>query len=437
MRALRIELRRSAALWSGLLIVAMGLLLFLSLPGPWTKGTGAWTEEWTTLARWQRWQLVVVWPLALAAGAWQGRRDQRARTGELMATMPRPQIQRVLPPAIAMVIGATAAYLVFFAVGAVQVTGNSAYHHLSWLPIAGVGMLSMIAAVLLGMGIGRVMPFVLTAPISGFAALAGLIYLQIQADHEYLYADGRTSALSVLSPTIQDLHEAFTTVAPNVNLLQALWFTAIAVTGLALSVAVGRRARLIALVPVVVGAAIALPLMPTSRAEAYVPDADATAMVCTPDAPRICVSRVHQDELDQIVGPARAGLADLTAKLGDAPRELHEDLRWLNTRGPAPQPLPGVETFHLDDRDFRRDVRFGVILGPDRLCDTYDPMTAPKRIAMAAWFSGELRQIFPDYSGDVSLDKARNLWESLRELPPAEQAARVTEWRESTTRCAA
>lgn len=437
MRALRIELRRSAALWSGLLIVALGLLLFYSLPGPWIQGSGAWTEQWTTLARWQRWQLVLVWPLALAAGAWQGRRDQRAKTGELMATMPRPMIQQVLPPAVAMAIGAAAAYLVFFAIGAVQVAGNSAYHHLGWLPIAGVGMLSMIAAVLLGMGIGRVVPFLLTAPISGFAALAALIYLQVQADHEYVLDDMRTSALSVLSPTIQDLHEAFTTVAPQVNLLQALWFAAIAVTGLALSVAVGRRAKLIALVPAVVGAAIALPLMPTSRAEAYVPDTDAVALVCTPDAPRICVSRVHQDRLDQIVGPARAGLADLAAKLNDAPRELHETTRWINTRGPVPQP-PGVETFNLDDRDFVRDVRLGVILGPDFWCETYDPMNLPKRIAIAAWFTGELRQIYPSSSGgEESLAKAGPLWQSLRQLPAAEQTARVAEWRRSTTRCPA
>jgi hypothetical protein len=436
MRALRIELRRSAALWSGLLIVALGLLLFYSLPGPWTKGSGAWTEEWTTLARWQRWQLVLVWPLAFAAGAWQGRRDRRAKTGELMATMPRPMYQQVLPPAIAMAIGAAAAYLLFFAVGAVQVTGNSAHHHLNWLPVAGVGMLSMIAAVLLGMGIGRVVPFLLTAPISGFAALTALIYLQVEADHEYLYNDMRTSALSVLSPTIQDLHEAFTTVAPRVNLLQALWFAAVAATGLALAVAVGRRAKLMALLPVVAAAAVALPLMPTSRAEAYVPDTSAVALICTPDAPRICVSRVHQDELGKIVGPARQGLAELAVKLNQAPTELHENVRWINARGAAPQP-PGVETFHLDDGDFVKDVRLGVLLGPEFWCEIYDPTNRPKRIAMAAWFNGEPRPVLPADREDDSFARAESLLTSLRQLPVAEQVARVIEWRRSTTTCLA
>jgi hypothetical protein len=78
MRALLIELRRSAALWTGVLTLGLALGLYYGFSGPWSKGADAWTAEWTNLARWLRYHLTLLWPVALAAGAWQGRRDHRS-----------------------------------------------------------------------------------------------------------------------------------------------------------------------------------------------------------------------------------------------------------------------------------------------------------------------------------------------------------------------
>ncbi|MFC8846764.1 MULTISPECIES: hypothetical protein [unclassified Micromonospora] len=73
--------------------------------------------------------------MALAAGAWQGRREHRAKVGELFAT--------------------TARHLPL----------------LNFVVVTGVGVLSLIAAAWLGLGIGRMLPTLVTAPTLGVAGV--------------------------------------------------------------------------------------------------------------------------------------------------------------------------------------------------------------------------------------------------------------------------
>ena len=85
-RILGIELRRSAALGSALGLLVVGVLgLFFA------EGIG-FATGWMQLAMTQRLYLVLLWPLALAAGAWQARREHRSDVAELFASTPRPRI---------------------------------------------------------------------------------------------------------------------------------------------------------------------------------------------------------------------------------------------------------------------------------------------------------------------------------------------------------
>ena len=106
-RILRIELRRSVALWAGLLIAAVGVFVLFASNPPY--------RSWMELVIVQRDIMQLTWPLALAAGAWQARRERASRVEELIATTPRPRRWRVLPIAAAMAIAAVAAYLVMLA----------------------------------------------------------------------------------------------------------------------------------------------------------------------------------------------------------------------------------------------------------------------------------------------------------------------------------
>ncbi len=107
---------------------------------------------------------------------------------------------------------------------------------------------------------------------------------------------------------------AFQMLSTRASLLQALWFVALAVTGLALYAAARPRTRVAAVLPVALGAALAVPAMPRHMKEAWVENRHATELVCTPDASPVCIPRAYSYALD---GPARAGPAGAVDPRGE------------------------------------------------------------------------------------------------------------------------
>jgi hypothetical protein len=438
MRALGIELRRSAALWTGVLTLGVALGLFYGFSGPWGKGAEAWTEEWTNLARWLRYHLMLLWPVALAAGAWQGRREHRSKMDELLTTVPRPPLLRVLPPVLAMCIGLAGAYLVLFLIGAVQVAGNATFNDYGWVPILLVGFLALLAAAVLGMGIGRVLPFVLTAPVLGVAGLGAMIVTTLGSPGTSSNLDGVVSQqVALLGPALMGVRDTFGTIATQVSVLQIVWFVALGLTGLGLVAFAGRQARLFALVPVVVGAAIVLPLLPSDATEVVVRDTEAVALVCAPGTPRVCVSRLHEDQLDGLVGPARQVLADLARLPGQQPTSVIESMRSWRIAGPASDHDPSVVLAQLDDFEFIADSRRTMLAGPGKHCPDPDSGSDyARRAVIASWFDGTLANVAPTRPmlPDVAT-RAGTAWQSLRALPLDQQAARIAELRAEAYRC--
>jgi hypothetical protein len=438
MRALLIELRRSAALWTSVLTLGVALGLFYGFSGPWGKGAEAWTEEWTNLARWLRYHLLFLWPVALAAGSWQGRREHRSKMDELLTTVPRPPLLRVLPPVLAMCIGLAGAYLVLFLIGAIQVVGNASFNNYGWVPILVVGFLALMAAALLGMGIGRVLPFVLTAPVLGVAGLAAMIITTMGAPGNGSSLDGIVSQqVALLGPALLGVRDAFGTIATQVSVLQIVWFVALGLTGLGLVAFVGRRVRLFALIPVVVGAAIVVPLFPSDPAGVVVRDTEAVALVCATGTPRVCVSRLHEDQLDGLVGPARQVLAELARLPGQHPTSVVESMRSWRITGPPGDHDPSVVLAQLDDFEFIADSRRSMLAGPEKNCPEPDYRSdSARRAVIASWFDGKLaninttRPMLPDVAA-----RAEPLWQSLQALPLDQQAARIAELRAQAYRC--
>ncbi|MBP2324654.1 hypothetical protein JOF56_005039 [Kibdelosporangium banguiense] len=441
MRTLLIELRRSAALWTGGLTLVLALVLLYGFPGPWAKGAEDWTEEWTNLARWLRYHLMLLWPVALAAGAWQGRRDHRSKMDELLATVPRPAVLRVLPPVLAMCIGLVGAYLVLFLVGAVQVIGNTSFNDFGWVPILLVGFLSLIAGALVGMGIGRVLPFVLTAPVLGVAGLVAMVVTSIGSPGTGSNIAGSVSQqVALLGPALENARNAFDTIATMVSVLQMVWFVALGLTGFALfalSGFSGRQARLLAPLPVIVGAAIVLPLLPSRPDQVVIRDTEAVALVCAPGAPRVCVSRLHEDQLDELATPAREVLAALARLPAPQPTSVVESMRSRNISGPPGDLSPDVIYAQLDDFEFTADSRRTMLAGPEQNCPESDyAADMARRAVIASWFDGELagvrksRPMPPDVAA-----RAESLWQSLRSLPADQQAARVAGLRAQAYRC--
>ncbi len=430
---LRTELRRSAApvIGIGMLVFTLGLVYFLS--GPWWKNTAPWNEEWTGLALWTRYLSIFVWPLLLGASAWQGLRDRRSRMTELLATVPTPPVRRALPPAGALALTLTGAYLSLLVVGGVQVAANTSYFHLRWLPAAGVLALALVAVGLSGFAAGRLVPSLLTPPVLAVAGLAAQIAVL------------REGWPLLLTPVFEARHvSVFTTVAPEVTLTQALWFTGLAATGFALAVVHGVRRRLVALLPAALTAAVAIPVL-SGVDSPMVADEHATTLVCDDGELRVCVTRAHEADLTAFAGPAREALA-LLGKLPAPPTAAVEVPPDRDYRASARDVVPvflsgnsyGVGPALTDPTDIRMTVLAGA--GTPMCASEEDWKRHVRQVAArtvaAGWFTGSLRRL-PGYryEWDTEQELIRSAWLAFRALPENEQRDRIIALRTASLEC--
>jgi hypothetical protein len=437
-RILGIELRRSVALWAAL--VSLPLALSYSEVG---QGLSA-------VAAGLRHNLLEGFiPLLLGLGAWQARRERRSRTEELIATTPRPRWQRVLPTAAALAIGAVAGLSLLFAGLAAHASAVGAYVSAGSVPFTAVTALYLVVAVWFGLAIGRLLPWLLTPPMLVVAGFVAMAVVGLFLDDE---GSGVPSAGSVLLvPGSGDIG-VFAASSGRVIVAQALWAVALAAAGLLLYAA-SRYGRLAAIVPVAVGLVAVSPLLPRYAYEAQVLDRGAVALVCTPDAPRICVTRVHRLALDGMREPGREALAILSAKLPQAPTSVVELVQHPGTGGPSDPPAQAdtIYTVPMDDRGRiavpARDVMWSLLLGagtqpcgnappgPSRERSRYDIA----RLVAAAWLLDEEPlppTHLPDWWGWLP-DQTLTLpaYEALRALPADEQRARVAALREAELAC--
>jgi hypothetical protein len=454
-RILRIELRRSVAPWAALLIAAVGVFVLFASHPPY--------RSWMELSIVQRDIMQLTWPLALAAGAWQGIRERRSRIEELLATTPRPRRWRVLPVAAALAFAAVAAYLVMFAGASGHLRHLDGYFSTGVVPIVALGALAMVAAAWFGLAIGSLLPSPLTAPmvfVIGFVGLAVLPPMLSDPD--------RRPGAFLLLPYLQGpraTETALSMLSVRANLAQALWLAAVASAGLALLAAARPAARVAALLPVLLGAAIAVPALPRQLDAAWVADHRATEVVCTSDEPRVCIARVHSHALDELRGPARQALAALAAKLPAAPtRVLVDDDMGPPKEPPPPDtlvvylPLFDDVTFYADENLVWRTLDGAGVPPCARFLGSSEKNTQVRygaaRTIAAAWLLDRdvppaAAERDPGQRGDERdapggrdglragvLALARQALVTLRALPADEQQARVAALREAERTCA-
>jgi hypothetical protein len=452
-RILRLELRRTI----GIAVAAITVVLMLGLfyfHGPWQQSPTAWTAQWSSLAGWQRELLTFLWPVALGAGALQGLRDSRSGMLELLGTTSLPTRRRSSPTALAIGLWLTLGYLVVLAVGGVQVAGNTSYFPLGWIPVALVGILALVAAGLLGMGLGRLAPSRLTPPL---LAVVGLVAMIVLNSVSPLVRPDGSIAVALLAPGLANIfgpiHDVFTTVAGSVTLGQALWFAGLAVAGLVLLSANRALTRVAAAVPVVLGLVAALLVLPSNLPAAYAHDSGASALVCADGAPRVCVSRAHEYRLAALTGPARDALRVLSVLPG-APTSAVEDTR--TDQGFAQQPLPpanevvldfNAEDFHHSQLNLSPDQLRLAVLASAMAPTCIDPNTdltidtalvrrrAAQAVAVSVLLgrSASLRNF--QYVQPQIDSVQQGAWQTVHGLPADVQRARVIEVRTAALTC--
>ncbi|MGC4805980.1 hypothetical protein [Micromonospora sp. DT233] len=428
-RIIGIELRRSAAFGAALALLVVGVVLIYFVEGI------QFAAGWMQLAMVQRWYLVLLWPLALAAGAWQARREQRSKVAELFASTPRPRIVRVLPTLSAMAVGVLAGYLAIGVAGGGWIVDTARYLPGAVFAVTAVGGLALVAAVWLGLALGRLLPSPATAPLLGVAGLGMLLFLP-------WLTRPRGWLTLVFSPMYEmNLPGAYATVPGRVSVAQACWLVALAAAAVLLLASGGWRMRVAALAPVLLGAALAIAVVPQqNRVVVDAVDPVARKLVCTEDAPRVCVSRVNSGLLPEVAARAREGLAVL-GKLPDPPREVHEDTTTYPGDGfpvwRADVVLLGVAVTpdgRFDDEGAVAGVVVGAFDGPRDCAQPTDPAD---RLAAASWLTGRA-PVAPDPYWDVEdVAAAGQRWQALRQLPEGEARARVAALRRAAATCSA
>ncbi|MFJ5221635.1 hypothetical protein [Streptomyces sp. NPDC088400] len=445
-RILRIELRRSTALRAGVLLLVTLLGNMLMPNAPWWKGDESWVAQLTYTAWWLRTLMLFLWPVSVAAGAIQGIRDHRSGTSELLATTARPVWHRAARTAGALGLAVAVAYLLVFLYGGVQVIGNDGFVHLGWLPVLAVGMLALVAGAFLGMGVAKTLPSIFTPPA---LALVSLVAVMLVHDSLQLSAPNR---LVLLSPSLSPVHSPFLTVPWQVNLGQSVWLLGLAVTGFLLLTAGKTRTRLLALLPVVLGAAVALPLLPSDPGRNYAVDKAATALVC---ADHVCVTKVHEPLLDAFKGPGAEALR-LLGRLPDPPSAVHEsvDAGPEGAKAPRTADLVSVDFEARDLIGATKDETLRILLagaGTAACSDAFGeasvidgkPVGQDKvireraaRTVAASWFTGELKPLpGPRVWRAETLALARPAWDALRALPADEQRERISALRTASLSC--
>jgi len=436
---LRIELRRSIAPWAGLAILAVSLAFLFLLTGPWWKFPAPWTAHATTTALWVRFMLQFLWPIVVGAGAIQGMRDSRSGMVELLATTSRPGWHRAAR--LAGAVGGLSAlgFLLVFAVGAVEVLVHGGFFSVAFVPVVLVGVFGLVAGSWVGLGVGRLLPHPLTAP--GLAVvtlvLTTLCWMALEPDVQSVLP----VRAGLLSPALGEPRGMMVTTPVSLDLGQAAWFAGLAATGFLLLAAESMRARLLGLLPMMVGVAVALPLFPATQADLLTADTTAAELRC--DGP-ICLSNLHADHLAALAEPGREALA-LLAKLPGAPTRIEERTAVTLVDQP-PKRDAGVVylNFQRDDALLTADaatLRLAVLAGAGApSCDGWGRPSFPDqaaRMIMAAHFTGELKQL-PEFGGRSFRDRlgtVEQAWTTFRALPPDVRLAHVAAARQALLTC--
>jgi hypothetical protein len=220
---------------------------------------------------------------------------------------------------------------------------------------------------------------------------------------------------------------------------------ALAATGLAAFAAARPWTRVAALLPVVLGAAIAVPAMPPTLSVAWIEDHRALEVVCTDGERTLCIPRLHAHALDHVRGPAAQALSILAAKLPPAPTRVL--VRSVDRTGPA-EPLPPdtlVVTLSSvqDVTEYPPDDLLWIMLDGAGVppCGNFkgleerpDDRYWAARLVAAAWLLD--RDLAPVDRTDRRQALASDALADLRGLPADEQLAQVTALRDAERTCA-
>ncbi|MCX4845281.1 hypothetical protein [Streptomyces sp. NBC_00893] len=382
--ALRAELRRGIAPWTGL---AVALTLLVPL---WSKAP-QWQGNWgDTQAQLRAATALLGGPLVAAAACWQGGREYRRRTAELLLSVPRGRLAQATTAAAPIALWAAAGYLLtlgvaFAATAPYTGAGGPSFS----IAVTDLGWLLSIAFV--GFVVGRLVRWRLIAPV-----LAAGLYVLLGAP-SYMESEVR-----FLSPAEQYPLDGYVPVWWFAPVLLA-WTGGIAVTAL---LAYAARRRGLAVVPLAVAVTAGAVIVHTGTG-LFRDDPAVRHRVCSaaaPGTPQLCV-RAPDAQLLPRMSEALSGVFSRLAEVPGAPARYVDTESgpkdgeaglslatrgWGITRDKLTDPRLFVSdtVLGLTWRDCSADAHWSEREGADRVMRTDD--------TVADWLAGEHSTWRPD-----------------------------------------
>lgn len=411
-RPLRTELRRGIGPAVG--AATLAALLFAAY-----EKADDWLTGWSDTADMLRTAgLLLGAPLAAAAACWQGGRERRRGTEELLATAARAHLRRTLLAAAPAILWPVAGYLLTAAV-CLTVTWRYASYGSPYASLIAADATAIAAIAALGFLAGRLVPWRLAPPLAAFVVFAVDPFVANQ-----------DSSVAWLSPGKEHIYSWDRPVwwfGPA----SMVWTAGLAAAAL-LAYAARRRARALALAPLAAAATAAVLIVQTGDG-VWRPDPASAALVCDDGAPRVCVTRAHS----RMLPDASAALAGLAAKLRtipNAPTRIVESLDDSEVRR-TDAPLSGLEYYFrrneiVEPEMFAANAALGATTAPS--CpgvsdeDRYNDLSQ----AVAEWLAPIPRpeppvgQDAPGYTRDLERLKAMPDRERTRWLGSYFAAAR-------------
>ncbi|MDT9688123.1 hypothetical protein Q5762_07105 [Streptomyces sp. P9(2023)] len=329
---LRAELRRGAGPWVG---AAVAVTILVTMYGKAPDWQSRWTDATDTLHVATG---LLAGPLALAAGCWQGGRERRRGTLELLRSVPRGRLRRTLlavaPSALWPAAGQLLATAVCLLATWPYVGGGRPY-----LELVAADAVALAALGTLGHLVGLLVPWRLTAPLLAVAGYAGL---GIGA-----YTESAARWLSPAAEHSSPWDEPVWWFAPA----SAVWTGGLALAALLAYAARPARLRLLALLPLAAAVAAAVPVLRLPDEGPWRPDHEASRPVCDSGTPQVCVPALDRGLLPDI----SRTLAPLNERLRGLPGA---PVRWVG--GPNG---PGAGETELPDPSL--DAVRGRLRNPD------------------------------------------------------------------------
>ena len=371
LRALRVELRHGIAPWATLAVVVTMVALL------WLDHTADWGGRWNSLGRFVRELVIVLGPICVVLGAWQGGRSRRARVGELLASTRRTAMQRHSIELVALWLSITTGALLGWASAAwtiALVGGWGTYAAALYV----LGLVPTVAAyTAAGYVVGAVAPWRIVAPIAGVATYVGVGLLLWGSDNIAVPMGGGWLGGTDGYPFGLDA------LLLSMAVLLLMAFTLWAAVSVERRPGASRR-WLVVLVPGLLGTLVLFPLT-VQASDSFRDNLQMTAapLDCTPDEPVVCVLAEDRLLLTETVARTRPVLERLARIPGAPTRAMPmRDSRDTTVLGVD----PGATTpWGEVDREWGGDVNVDLysVFAPETYCPVGRFDQAPRPVRRA------------------------------------------------------